>query len=150
MVIKTIVSVRSIALVFGELTVLARIDVLLQYLSRSVVARFCVWQSRAPALTNACRENYGTRTQREEATRKRSGRGKRENYRVASSVATAAGFNIDCSAWIINRRNFCHRFLNGILEGCGVAGSWFLATTVTSDFRARSLCGVGPAIIGNG
>jgi hypothetical protein len=29
----------------------------------------------APALTNACRENYGTRTQSEKATRKRSGRG---------------------------------------------------------------------------
>jgi hypothetical protein len=54
---------------------LARIDVLLQYLSRSVAARFVYGNLEAPALTNACRENYGTRTQSEKATRKRSGRG---------------------------------------------------------------------------
>ena len=47
LVIKTIVSVQSIALVFGELRFLARIDVLLQYLSRSVAARFRVWQITA-------------------------------------------------------------------------------------------------------
>src|ERR1700730_777293 len=38
------------SLVFLGRTVLARIDVLLQYLSRSVAARFCVWQSRSASL----------------------------------------------------------------------------------------------------
>jgi hypothetical protein len=45
LVIKTTVIVRSIVLVFWVLTVLGWIDKLLEYLSRSVVARFCVWQS---------------------------------------------------------------------------------------------------------
>jgi hypothetical protein len=84
------VSVRSIALVFGELRFLARIDVLLQYHSRSVAARFHVWQSRAPALTNACRENYGDSHSSDKATRKRSGRGMGENKTRAATSGSAS------------------------------------------------------------
>jgi hypothetical protein len=69
--------------------VLARINVLLQYLSRSVAARFVYDKCRARALTNDCRENYGTRTQRGRAITKRLGRGSDEAIEPLISAACA-------------------------------------------------------------